>query len=763
MKVNITTHWKCYKVKPGKRESGYIRNINYTKVESVTVEELAGIFANGRTIACGVHLPTDEMKATWEREQSLPKNERKNFYISSKTFKEQQVFAVDIDDGNLTFEELKSKMERIKIPYAIMYKTLSYQEDSKRWRVVFVNDKIVYSEQDVNDIYMYLIWKLHADTNYTESELAEIDLSGTDVARLTFGAKEIVEVNKDAVCSLLKEAKKEENQIQFNAFFKKVRLAKKIKGLKNQAEKIKNKNNQKKAKSNRISIPKIEKQSILSLDVDSYINSLHEEFERTGTIGSVGGSPIDTKRSELIGDISSTFEDIPIVQGVSFNGVESAESEMYDLSLNVKQIYEIICDNLRNLDEDLKPMIVDFTDRYYFIDQLKLTDLLKNDLVEIKENVLINCLLVHHDDSTPSAKIIPFESNSDYQLYHCYGCDTTYRTFGFIDHIFEAYALLEGRTHDTMDTVELVYSLLDIELGSKYQKRVEKQIKHDRAFIRDLPADSDIAKLLKRKRMIGFYLDLYDIADMKLSFESILNNDKENSIAFVAANTYISEYMKRLNHEGSSQSQVNKKLNWMARVGLIEKKPYSDLTVKEKESMRKYKNKMLQKENIVIGELPKKPYKEKDIYVYKLNPLSDSLLRKVVDFAKKELACGCRSRGQSKAQTTAAHGAAKSKSVYLYDNDVLYTEEQRLYLKLAYKAVKKLLNEQKYFTEDDLDANIDKSRNHFNKADKKRLRFKLLPDLMNEFNLKKQRCNKALRAKYNISETIKCDILFANE
>lgn len=761
MKVSITTHWKSFTVKPSNQVTGYIRNVAYTKVETVTIKQLSEILDAGRTIACGVHLPTDEMKTVWENESHLSKKEQTKFHISKQTFKNQQVFAVDIDDGNLTLEQLKAKIERINIPYAIIYKTFSYREDEKRWRIVFVNDKVVYSEEDVKAIYNYLIWRLHPNEDYTQEELAKIDISGTDIARLTFGAKEIVELNEDAVCSILKEAKSDENYFEAAEFIEKVKLAKKMMGLKAKAEKSRSK----KQKSPKIIIPELELPTSPNLDVDNYIQSLHEEFERTGTISPLDASLIDTRNEASIGDISLTFQGIPLVQGDSLTRlkqVDNVESELYDLSLDVKQLYEIICDNLVNLDDDLKPLVVDFTDRYHFIDQLKLTDLLKNDMVEVKADTLIHCLLAHHDDSTPSAKIISFEKNEDYQFYHCYGCGTTYRTFGFIDHIFESYALLEGRKHTTMDTINLVYNLLDIELGSKYQKRVERQIKHDRAFIRDLPADSEIAKLLRKKRMIGFYLDLYDIADMKLSFESILKDDTENSIAFIAANTYISRYMRRLDHEGSSQSQVNKKLNWMARVGLIEKKSYDELTVKEKNTLRKYKNKILQKENIVIGEVTKKDYKDKDMFVYRLTPLSDSLLRNVVDLAKNELALGCRSRGQSKAQTTATYGVKKSQSVYLYDN-VNYTKEEQKYLKLAYKAVKKLLESQQYFTEKELDANIDKSRNHFKKADKERLRFKLLPDIIQAHNLSKRRCNKALRSRYNISDSVKCDILFVDE
>ena len=144
MKVSITTHWKSFTVKPSNQVTGYIRNVAYTKVETVTIKQLSEILDAGRTIACGVHLPTDEMKTVWENESHLSKKEQTKFHISKQTFKNQQVFAVDIDDGNLTLEQLKAKIERINIPYAIIYKTFSYREDEKRWRIVFVNDKVVY-------------------------------------------------------------------------------------------------------------------------------------------------------------------------------------------------------------------------------------------------------------------------------------------------------------------------------------------------------------------------------------------------------------------------------------------------------------------------------------------------------------------------------------------------------------------------------------------------------------------------------------------
>ena len=768
MKVKVTTHWKVFTKKPTDAEVSYVRSIFHTEVKSVSIKELANIFSAGRTIACGVHYATDEMNAIREKEKDLPPKQQQKFYISSKTFNQQQVFAVDLDDGNLTLDEIKAKMKAIDIPYAIIYKTLSYCEDDKRWRIVFVNDKIIYSEKDVNAIYTYLIWKLHEGKEYTDSELAKIDLSGTDVARLTFGAKEVVEVNEGATCSLLADAKNEVNQLLADDFFKKVRLAKSKEAQLKKVETSRQKQDKHSKNSNRLPIPAVEKQAITDLAINAYLESLQAEFNSTGVITPVGDSPFDTKKNEasMIGDIGATFEALPIIQG-NFSGssVHSTVNgeAMYKFSLDIKQVYEILCKNLKRLrdddDDELLPDVLDYTDRYLFIDKIKLTDLLKNDVVTIEENQLFNCLLSHHDDSTPSAKIIPYNSNKDYQFYHCYGCGTTYRTFDFINHIFESYALLEGRQHSTMDTLNLIYKLLDIELGSKYQRRAQKQIKHDKAFIRDLPADSPIAKIFSLKRIFGFYLDLYEIADMKLSYESILNDDEENSIAFIAANGYISRYMARLGHEGSAQSTVNKKLNWMARMGLIQKIAFDDLTAKEKASMLRYKIKTLGKDAVILGKQDGKGFKDKDIFVYKLKPLSDSLLRQVVERFENERKSGCRAKGQSKAQTTAMYGVDVSQSLYLYD-DTRHTEVEKKYLKLGKKAIERLLETQGYFTEDDLDKNIDKNRNHFKANEKKRLRENLLPAFVLGFNLKKQRCNKSLRERFNIGTDVKCNIWF---
>lgn len=757
MKVKVTTHWKGYKKKP--KEVPYVRDMKFVKVETVDVKELAKIFASGRTIACGVHEPTPQMKKVIQEQEGLPKKQQERFYISSETFKEQQVFAVDIDDGNLTLEEIRNKMKNIDIPYAVIYKTFSYTEDDRRWRIVFVNDEVVYSEQDVKSIYTYLIWRLHSDTDkvYTDAELAEIDISGTDIARLTFGAKEVVEVNENAICSLLEDAQDEYNQVLADDFITMVRIAKAKENAKKQGDEEADQSL--KRKDVRLELPRMNTETF-DLAITGYIEALQEEFNSTGTIAPVDSLLLETLKPELTGKIDSTFLSVPVTHGGSLHKSNRRMNEgLYELSLNTQQLYEIICTNLKNLDSHLKPSKVDYTDRYLAINTLKITDLLRNDTCLIRENENIHCLLLHHDDSTPSATIRTYGKNGEFQKYRCHGCDTGYHTFDFIHHIFEGNALLQGRKHSIKDTLDLVYALLDVEVGSDYQKKCEQQINHDRRYIRDIDKETPFGKMLDYRKLRWFLMDLYDIADKKLSPESILNSDEENSLAFIAANTYISEYLSRLGRKGASQGRVNYKLNLLARIGLIEKVTFSELKPKERASMIKYKIKTLGKEAYELRK--KEKYKDKDIMVYKIHPLSDSLIKTALERLNTEKKKGARAKGQGKSQTLALYGLQEAQAVYVNEKITSFTKSEEKYLELASKVIGELLKEQKYFIESDLDKLVDKHRNHFKASEKKRMRASLFPCLTDKFDLVKARCNKELRLKFGIPASVKCDIWFA--
>lgn len=756
MKVKVTVHWKGYKKKP--TDAPYVRNIKFLKVKTVDMKELADILASGRTIACGVHEATPQMKKVIQEQEGLPNQQQQKIYLSSETFKEQQVFAVDIDDGNLTLEEIQNKMKNINIPYAMIYKTLSYTEDNRRWRIVFVNDTIVYTEQDVKTIYNYLIWQLHSDIDkvYTDAELAKIDISGTDIARLTFGAKEVVEVHENAVCSLLEDAKDEYNQVLVEDFIAMVRLAKAKENAKKQVDKEVSQSIVR--KSVQPSFPRMNADTF-ELALTGYIEALQEEFNATGTITPMDSVLLETEKPELIGKIDSTFLSVPVTYGGSLRQMNPRMNEgLYELSLNAQQLYEIICTNLKNMESHLKPERVDYTDRYVAINMLKITDLLRNDTCLIRENEAIHCLLLHHDDATPSAKIHTHGENGEFQRYRCYGCNTSYTTFDFIHHIFEANALIQGHKHSIKDTLDLVYALLDVEVGSDYQKKCEQQINHDRRYIRDIDKATPFGKMLDYRKLRWFLMDLYDIADKKLSPESILNSDEENSLAFIAANTYISNYLQGLGRKGASQGRVNTKLNLLARIGLIEKVEFNELKQKEKASIIKYKVKTLGKE---VYELRKKEkYKDKDIMVYKIHPLSDSLIRTALERLQAESKKGARAKGQGKSQTLALYGLQEAQSIYVNEKITSFTKNEQKYLELASKVIDKLLKEQKYFVESELDKLVDVHRNHFKSSEKKRMRESLFPCLVDEFNLVKARCNKKLRLEFDIPASVKCNIWF---
>lgn len=680
MEFQITTHWKEYSEKPSKSEVGYIRALEYNRVTTVTIPELAAILESGRTILGAVH----DVKNT-------------NYLTTCRqTFISQQLFALDIDHANMSLEALKAKLATLPFNYCMIYKTFSFTEDNKRWRVLFLNDSPITTPEYVNFIYRYLIYSMAK--NYTSEDALKIDTRGFDTARLTFGAKEVVEVNPGAICNFETILTRQVRDT-VEMFFEQLKEDKK-------------------------KLSEATKTKLLKTQLEERQISLEEH---------------------QLSDVLNTN------YGNSLNSSTCKNANDYDI------LYEIICDNLRNMSfHDDKPESIDVNDAYFFVDNLEITDIIKSDGFIPQINTLFNCILPGHVDNTPSAHIIHSLKNPSQQVYYCFGCmdNHVYKTFDLIHLIFEEYHRLQGEVFTKWNTLNLIFSLLEIEIGSRFQLKVLKQLIHDKKYISKLKPDSEFQKILARKRIKGFYLNLFDLAQEKVSYESLIKEDEKYSAVFIATNTYMSHYMTDRNLKGCSSSGVNAKINWLVRMGLMDKIDYDDLTPSVQLTLEEYKNKMLLRESDYISaEHLKKPC------VYKLKFITNEVITNCVGNRDYEKRWSARAKGQGTKQTTALYGEKRSSEVY-NQSKVTYSKKDKRYLEEANLAIKHLIETQRYFTEDELDKNIDKNRNYFTKKAKEKYRIKLLTELMKENNLIKKRCNKRYREIFGIPADVKCDILF---
>lgn len=662
MRVTITVHQETYPEKPNNYHCTQIRKHDQNELKTVDVYQLAKLVAKKHSFYLGMH------NLDWSQPTDLSKD----------TFIQQQAFAVDVDHGNFTLEELHERLAVLPFKPCLIYKTYTHQEPhNRRWRIVFFADRFYTDPNDVSRINEYLIYFMgHDFREHGLDWVKALDTTGKDCARIYFGGigiaclQEVPPANFEFVFT-----DEMDEKIQF---FKA--------DLKNAKKELK-------------------------------------------------------KASEGAGGNSDTQTTSETLRAAQNGQIEVVLSEAND----PKALAQKIIENLETLALILpnKPQAVDYYDCYDFIDNLPLAMLLG---VEVGQK--FNCILPHHNDLDPSAHILMSVDGKNQHVYHCFGCmDETevFRTFNVIAHVFEA-----AFGYTLKQTLESIYTLLDIQLGSRYQQKVQKQLLHDVQFLEKLDEQDPFNKLLSTRKVKGFYKAFLMLGMSKVSFASMKKEPESPDLVFFASNSYLHDYMRfEWNLKGfSSLSSVNRKVNYLVRLGLLSKIDYEDLSKSMLTKLEGYITQTKEREKAQTG----KTYKRNPDY-YQINFLTPELISTALTIEKTEKAHIVRSVGQGKAQVTAMHGAQRGKEIYRQSKEGLLPNEQR-FVKIATQMAWQLLKQQSYFTEEQLLKKIDPKGNYWKKAEKIHLSQKLMPYLARSFYLEKTRVSKALREQFSVPAKI---------
>ena len=663
MKVTITVHQTSYPEKPGNLECAtQIRKSDQNELREVNVYELAMIVKKKHSFYLGMH--------KLDFDQSVD--------LSKETFIQQQAFAIDVDHGNFSVEEILERFSGLPIEPCLIYKTFSYKEPhDRRWRVVFFADLFYTDISAITSINEYLMYVMgHDFRDYGYEWVKKLDLSAKDCARIYFAGLDIAHL-------------KDVQPANFEFIFDD-ELDEKVQNFK--------------------------------LDLRKAKKELKEASE------GVGGNS-DTKT-----DLKPLY------------GAKNAKKEVVLTEANdPKALAEKIIGNLEMLSMILpnKPQTVDYRDAYTFVDDLPLAMLLG---VEVEQ--MFNCVLPNHDDSTPSAHII-LDEKTEQQVYHCFGCCVesyeSYRAFSVIAHIFEA-----AFGYSLMETLSSIYNVLEIQLGSLYQQKVRDELHNAVHMLDNAPADDLFNQLLVKKKVKGFYKAFLMMGVSKTSFASMKKESENDELVFFASNSYIQHYVQQgWNISGCTHlSSVNRKINYLVKLGLLDKVDYNDLNQSVITRLEGYISDTNAREERLTG----KKYKRNPDY-YQINFLKPSVIERALKIASNDAKLHARSTGQGKAQVTAIFDAKKGKEIYRQSKEG-WSKKEKLFLKMSVRVAFKLLSENKYFTEDDLIKKVDAKGNHWKKSEKIQLSQKLLPYLMKSFGLQRKRVSKELRKELNVSDKL---------
>lgn len=107
----------------------------------------------------------------------------KNGIRKSSKWRQQQVFAADIDSNNLLYGEIIDLVKTFDLPAAVIHESFSSSAECHKWRIIFISDKSVIDPVDALAILRKI--KLHFDSDAAIVDLARL-LYGTTSNKIHF-------------------------------------------------------------------------------------------------------------------------------------------------------------------------------------------------------------------------------------------------------------------------------------------------------------------------------------------------------------------------------------------------------------------------------------------------------------------------------------------------------------------------------------------------------------------------------------------------
>lgn len=389
---------------------------------------------------------------------------------------------------------------------------------------------------------------------------------------------------------------------------------------------------------------------------------------------------------------------------------------------------ELLISNLETLRDKFEGTTVDITNSFEWINEnIPMTVALGFDV-----NTRFRCILPDHKDTKPSARIS--ETIDGRQNYIC-SCQKSYTSL--IDVV--ALAL-------DMNKVLVQYLIADIigiSIGSDYQKNMRLLIVDMMANTKKvIKEDSVLYKFMKRSNLLGVYNLIQQFAQRHITIEPLGAQDK---ITFFMSQSQIKSDMEDFAMRGAGT--IGYKLNALKELGLIRALRDDEINqgalAKAKDIQKKMK---LQSNNKNLNR----------IEYYELCLLTPSQIKKAEStiIALKE--AGVKRRCHNVARRAAALGEEFAEVINVQVNVIQKTTDPKRQKKLdkMIKTAKTLLDNQGYFTEEQLRKAFDPKRKQ-TKATTQKMIDDFIPYIIKDLDIKKDRVKNSTRSKHSIPSDIK--------
>ncbi len=715
--------------KPTEDEAGKLQYLNQSVKTSVTPSSLAKAIEEGYSFHPGVS------------NRGVKRKKKSGEEYTVLTFREyvvsfQNVFAIDIDHHNFTLEDILS---RCVVKPAIVYKTWSYKEEHRRWRVVFFGNKAVKDTDEIKRLNIVLTSPFVSDL--TDDVLAYCDVVSVSPARLFYAGPEVVYVDDSA---------------RFN--IEQLLANKKIVG---QATKIWAKAEYE-VKEHNTRVRRI-------AQFREYLTD--KEWDKYQELVLLKNSElyffckkICEKLEKMGFDLTKTLNQ----QRKTINKkLPKPKRSAEERAIN-KDILEAVMYNLKDYLTDV-PKDLDYATAIDMINKLPIHEIIGEDL-----NVHFKALTRIEDN----ASAMFFENEDGIIMYHDFGGENV--TFSPMGLLAEMMAIEYGTMF--YSSLEMILSSVDASLCSQYRKDAIIQIDFGKNYVLDIldgRINSDTAEVFSYG-LGHLYIGCCNLLSRYIPNNSLLEN-RQGVVIYRALEDFHKDLLKGFYGDMSSArikgyDTFVKKMNFLCFLGFFKKVHLNEMTLSTKMGIEEHKIKLIVEKGIDAEDYMTPNF-------YEFNPVTPDLLKEALRRYKLFFECGGRMKNISH-KLLRSIDAELANETYHQTTGRLNTFENK-FKDLCIKNARRRLNSQGYFTEDEIIERIMQTNEWYNGTTKKtkeqvlldkpnkegiripkpnkklgmrrkRKTFKLIkPSLMKELNVKEITSNKESRDKYKVPDNIK--------
>jgi len=391
---------------------------------------------------------------------------------------------------------------------------------------------------------------------------------------------------------------------------------------------------------------------------------------------------------------------------------------------------EVLIKNLASLRPKFEGKVIDIVNSFEWINEnIPMTAALGFDL-----NTRFRCILPGHTDNKPSARIS--ETIEGQQNYIC-SCGNTY--LSLLDVISKAL------DKNKIIVQYIITDALGITVGSKYQKDMRLLIAELMANTdRIIKKDSILYKFMSKSNLHGLYNLIQQFASAHITIAPLGAADK---ITFFMAQSQIRAKMEQFCMKGSGN--IGYKLNTLKELGLIRALKDEEINVESLAKAKAIQTKM-------SLELPIQAKYMKRIEYYELCLITPAQIKKAEEIIIKQKALGVKRRNTNSTRRAIALGEefAAAVNVQMDVTAKLNNPKIKKEMDKIINAAKKLINNQSYFTEEQLRKAFDPKRKKRKDAAEKLIN-DAIPMIIKSLGIEKNRVKNSTRTLYSIPFEIK--------